>query len=25
MDFTTKPEDLGYVIDRINAELHGLF
>jgi len=25
MDFTTNPEDLGYVIDRINAELHGLF
>ncbi len=25
MDFTTNPEDLGYVIDMINAELHGLF
>ncbi len=23
--FSEKPEDLGYVIDRINAELHGLF
>jgi deoxyadenosine/deoxycytidine kinase len=25
MDFTSNPEDLGYVIDRINAEIHGLF
>ena len=25
MDFMEKPEDLGIVIDRINAELHGLF
>ena len=25
MDFTDKPEDLGIVIDKINAELHGLF
>ena len=25
MDFTGVPEDLGFVIDRINAELHGLF
>ena len=25
MDFTTNPDDLGFVIDRINAELHGLF
>ncbi len=25
LDFTDKPEDLGFVIDRINAELHGLF
>jgi len=25
MDFMDKPEDLGIVIDRINAELHGLF
>jgi deoxyadenosine/deoxycytidine kinase len=25
VDFTTNPEDLGFVIDRINAELHGLF
>ncbi len=25
MDFTGNPEDLGFVIDRINAELHGLF
>ena len=25
MDFTDNPEDLGFVIDRINAELHGLF
>jgi deoxyadenosine/deoxycytidine kinase len=25
MDFATIPEDLGFVIDRINAELHGLF
>jgi len=25
MDFTTNPDDLGFVIDRINADLHGLF
>jgi len=25
INFGEKPEDLGYVIDRINAELHGLF
>ena len=25
MNFQDKPEDLGIVIDRINAELHGLF
>jgi deoxyadenosine/deoxycytidine kinase len=25
MDFTTNPDDLGFVIERINAELHGLF
>ena len=25
MDFTENPEDLGFVIDKINAELHGLF
>jgi deoxyadenosine/deoxycytidine kinase len=25
LNFSDKPEDLGYVIDRINAELHGLF
>lgn len=25
MDFTDNPEDLGFVIDKINAELHGLF
>ena len=25
MDFADNPEDLGFVIDRINAELHGLF
>jgi deoxyadenosine/deoxycytidine kinase len=24
-DFTGNPEDLGFVIERINAELHGLF
>jgi deoxyadenosine/deoxycytidine kinase len=25
LDFAEKPEALGYIIDKINAELHGLF
>jgi deoxyadenosine/deoxycytidine kinase len=25
VNFSDKPEDLGTVIDRVNAELHGLF
>ena len=25
LDFTTNPEDLSYVIDRIDAQIHGLF
>jgi deoxyadenosine/deoxycytidine kinase len=25
LNFADKPEGLGYVIDKINAELHGLF
>lgn len=25
IDFTTRPEDLSFVIDRINAQIHGLF
>jgi len=25
IDFTTKPEDLSFVIDRIDAQIHGLF
>lgn len=25
LDFVDKPEDLGYIIERIDAELHGLF
>jgi deoxyadenosine/deoxycytidine kinase len=25
IDFTSRPEDLSYVIDRINANIHGLF
>lgn len=25
MDFKNNPEDLGYIIDRVNAQLHGLF
>jgi len=25
IDFTTRPEDLSFVIDKINAQIHGLF
>lgn len=25
IDFTTNPEDLSFIIDRINAQIHGLF
>jgi len=25
LDFQKKPEDLGYIIEKINAEIHGLF
>lgn len=25
LDFTTKPEDLSYIIDKIDAQIHGLF
>jgi hypothetical protein len=25
LDFTTKPEDLSFIIDKIDAQIHGLF
>ena len=25
LDFTTRPEDLSFIIDKINAQIHGLF